>query len=88
MSGDRQTDTLALADILSDPAIREIWEQELWEAFADENVRRRFTAETGVDLEAVYADPLDAMDQEAAKQVDAGVLAFMEWFNERCWVTE
>ena len=85
MSDDKQSNVEALASIPSDPAIRVIWEQELWSAFANRSIRERFVAETGVQLEHKSSEPIGTETQEPTGQIDPDVLAFIEWFNDRLW---
>ena len=78
----------ALAELLADPGFREIWEQELWAAFADPAIHRRFEQETGLGRSATANDPLHGFTNAAEREDYAYALAFAEWFNKRCFQVE
>ena len=83
---DDKANTQTLAGLLADPETREIWEQELWNAFADPAIRRRFEQETGLCQKPANDDPLHGFTDVAERENDAYAWAFAEWFNERCWL--
>ena len=82
---DGKADLQELADLLADPEIREIWEQELWQAFVDPLIRRRFEKETGLGRQESTGDPLHGFTDASERENDAYAWAFAQWFNERCW---
>ncbi len=85
MPDDSKARMEAFRRLTSHRAIRRIWEQELWRAFGDKNLRRQFERETGIKPTTVIDVTLEEPTRDPKVQLGHDFIAFGGWFGKRCW---